>query len=1065
MFPLEIFPVGGLASSVVTTVWVGVLVVAFLNLRFGTTLSGLVVPGYLIPLFILKPASAVVILLEAIITYLITRFVAEKLLIRIGAGELFGRDRFFALILFSILVRIVSDYYLLPSISAQLSSVGFKYELTSQLHSFGLIIIALCANQFWNGGLKQGGTAMFLYLLFTYLIIVHILIPLTNFNISTLNYMYEDVASSVLASPKAYIILVSAAFIASRMNLLYGWDFNGILIPALLALQWYAPEKILFTFIEAYIVLIASTLLLKLSIFKNMNIEGSRQIIFFFTVSLIYKFCLSYLIIYLYPGNKITDFYGFGYLLSTLIAIKMYEKGIVIRFTKATVQTSFVAAVMANIFGYTLTLYSGSKILSENVVVSEQNLRSDESLRSFVEQQRIKIDLRANSESEQLGPRVLDSFRDAFEMIKQPVTDIDILLRNLRNLLQHVGYDVTLLNSRYLVFYEPVFTLGIGLYVIDIESESQLMISVPRAVEESRMGTIALPLFENLNAKYLALTTARHDRHIDGSDDVLLNSQSVFNLFHQVFYSSAILQIRRESSEVDSLKASKSNNKEEQQGTIFLKGAIPQGLSLNKLSDLIGDFAIHWENKSAQNRQRDLSRKGFSELYVNRANIVRMLTKIESSIVGSTSIESIEQDGSLLKLLLEESNYIAAKHSQHYITPTESEVLYFDEYILKPSLEILDEYGQSTYEEWIKQAKPILYQVNQSAQQLGYYVYVLKQHLSDERYLIIKETNTDYLTRRHWGTYVMRIKDASSYQLQVPSPLSEKHVIEAGFSLFSELKARALLLSGTDKFANTDESSHLTFERNKYSIFNLTNQSLIRHFQDEQPMVLQVRAGANLQESHVEVNQFELTDVINSGQINRKSLMEDLQNTSLFYEGVTILQGQLNDNAQNEFLHFVKNVDFAEIKIPFKLREGVKTTASDSYWSRVFRSIGIPVEVKELNKYIPTKAWRTIFQAKLSEIEQQFEYFKLTQDPATIFEYISKKSQYRFEAIIDKDSGKLFLVIFDNSHGDLLAVYNFYHISQLPVNNQHTLSDSRNIDGVLTDFILRGKWLLRAFND
>jgi len=31
----------------------------------------------------------------------------------------------------------------------------------------------------------------------------------------------------------------------------YGWDYNGILVPALLAVAWYEPTKLLGTFLEA----------------------------------------------------------------------------------------------------------------------------------------------------------------------------------------------------------------------------------------------------------------------------------------------------------------------------------------------------------------------------------------------------------------------------------------------------------------------------------------------------------------------------------------------------------------------------------------------------------------------------------------------------------------------------------------------------------------------------------------------------------------------------------------------------------------------------------------------
>ena len=98
LFPLTIFPEGGLAGSIITTVWVGVFVMCFFNLRFGWVLSGLVVPGYLVPLLIVKPFAAVVITIEAVFAYLIVYLFSQKL----APGRfpsLFGRDRFMGLIL------------------------------------------------------------------------------------------------------------------------------------------------------------------------------------------------------------------------------------------------------------------------------------------------------------------------------------------------------------------------------------------------------------------------------------------------------------------------------------------------------------------------------------------------------------------------------------------------------------------------------------------------------------------------------------------------------------------------------------------------------------------------------------------------------------------------------------------------------------------------------------------------------------------------------------------------------------------------------------------------------
>src|SRR3546814_6956941 len=52
---------------------------------------------------------------------------------------------------------------------------------------------------------------------------------------------------------------------------------------------------------------------------------------------------------------KTTDFYGFGYLLSTLIAIKAHDKDIFPRLARSTLQVSLMGAVLGNIVGFSLS--------------------------------------------------------------------------------------------------------------------------------------------------------------------------------------------------------------------------------------------------------------------------------------------------------------------------------------------------------------------------------------------------------------------------------------------------------------------------------------------------------------------------------------------------------------------------------------------------------------------------------------------------------------------------------------------------------------------------------------
>lgn len=354
MFPIDIFPQGALSSSVITTVWVGVMIACFLNLRFGMTLSGLVVPGYLVPIIMMKPLSATVIIVEGLIAYFVTCIVSEWLPKKMGMAEMFGRDRFFAIMLVSVLVRTVFDGWWLPELAQYLTSLGYHYDFDASLHSFGLVIVALVANQMWNGGFKTGIFSLFIYLLLTYLAVRWVLIPFTNFSIGNVAVMYEDIAVNILATPKAYFILLLTAFLASRLNLFYGWDFNGIIIPALIALQWYQPYKLVATFVESALILVVARLLLRAEYFSNKNMEGARLIMLFFTLALLYKWALGFGINWFLPSYKASDFFAFGYLLSTLIAVKMYQKEIVIRLTRTTLQTSVMAALLATVLGFVL---------------------------------------------------------------------------------------------------------------------------------------------------------------------------------------------------------------------------------------------------------------------------------------------------------------------------------------------------------------------------------------------------------------------------------------------------------------------------------------------------------------------------------------------------------------------------------------------------------------------------------------------------------------------------------------------------------------------------------------
>jgi hypothetical protein len=144
---LEIFPQSSLDNSILTSVLVGLVFVWFFQERFGWGLSGLVVPGYLASIFVIQPISGLVIVLEAVATYLLVVALSETVPRWWPYTTLFGRDRFFNILLVSVGVRLVLEG---GGIDANRALVGERPN--EDLHSMGLVVVPLAANSLWRYG-------------------------------------------------------------------------------------------------------------------------------------------------------------------------------------------------------------------------------------------------------------------------------------------------------------------------------------------------------------------------------------------------------------------------------------------------------------------------------------------------------------------------------------------------------------------------------------------------------------------------------------------------------------------------------------------------------------------------------------------------------------------------------------------------------------------------------------------------------------------------------------------------------------------------------------------------
>jgi hypothetical protein len=323
-------------------VLLGVLLSWALTEWFGWVFAGLVVPGYLGAVFLLNPRSAVIDCAEAVATYAVARALGEHLPRTGLTSRLFGRERFFLVVLVSIVIRLATEGWLLPRLAPH----------ATWAFSIGLVVVPLAANACWKTGLARGVIQNGLPVLLVYLLLRFLFVPYTNLSLAGFELATENIGASFLTSPKVYILLITGATLAAAANLRYGWDFNGILIPALLALVVLEPVKFCDTFLEVFILLGVTALVIRFSPLARANIEGPRRTVLYFCVDYVLRYLFAFVVGKRLPGSDVVDLMGFGYLLPTLLAVKISQKGHAALVLLPAAVVSLAAFVVGTLFGY-----------------------------------------------------------------------------------------------------------------------------------------------------------------------------------------------------------------------------------------------------------------------------------------------------------------------------------------------------------------------------------------------------------------------------------------------------------------------------------------------------------------------------------------------------------------------------------------------------------------------------------------------------------------------------------------------------------------------------------------
>lgn len=836
---LPVFPVGSLDSSVITTVWVGVLVASFFNLRLGWTFSGLVVPGYLVPLMIAKPWAAVVVLVEGLVTYLLVRMLSDGGARMRWWGAFFGRDRFFLILLVSVAVRLTFDGWALPRIGVWVvDDLGIAFDYRSNLHSFGLIVVALIANQLWKPGLARGAKHLAVILAATYGLIRFGLMEWTNFNIGGLEYMYEDLAASIVASPKSYIILLATAFIASRLNVRFGWEFNGILIPALMALQWYRPTKILTSFVEAFLVLLLAELVMRSPLLRHSNVEGARKTLLFFNLSYFYKMALAYGLLAFAPGVKITDFYGLGYLLPSLMALKMHDKGIALQMTRTILQTSLMATGLAVALGLLLTLAPAPWVLAEAAAQPSEATPMEvreAGLTDLVQEMRADL-YAAEADVPSTPPSWrLEAFREGVERLFGYARDGSAeSLAEGRRLLQQAGYRVSRSTSGYLLLtQEPGETTSGGVYLVAEGEGRRLVLEVPRPSAEWATVPVAGVLFERLGARALAVA---------GRDDEALRDPSTyFHMFHRAAGGGDVLQIRGLTAAIRraGFEAPGAGDDEPDDGPslLFVRRELPASLDLPSLERGVEELEVVWSNGPGTNVQRRTRWSGFAEIFLTRGDRRRLLAGGRVGGEARPTLHEPRIDGYLQEWLAQSKERIASRGSDAFVPPSLEDLLFFDVEVLTPAVHLVQrEYHDGHLS---PEGRALWSLASSAAAEVGYGLTWYRHMATGADFLILAEDPT---APRHWGTYVLRMGPAAPYVVQVPRPLYERDTFEFGSTLFERLRAAALLISGANPDANLDGSADVVKAGNLLTVFNLAHQVILREMGPAVAWVVQSRA-------------------------------------------------------------------------------------------------------------------------------------------------------------------------------------------------------------------------------
>ena len=772
----------GVAQTIHVSVLVGVLVLLFFTETFGWVFSGLVVPGYLASVLVVEPAAAGAILGEALVTFVLARFLSD-VLSKTGAwSPFFGRERFVLLIVVSVVVRQASEVWLLPAGLRWVDDhLGTTYHLSRSVASIGLVLVPLTANMFWKLDVRRGLVQVLVPTAITFGV-VSLLLAHTNLSFSSLELTYEDVALDFLASPKAYILLCTGAYLASRYNLLYGWDYSGILVPALLGLAVFSPLRLVTSAAETTILVIAVTALVRLPGLRTMNLEGPRKIALVFTASFALKYLLGFLPGAWLHGLKVTDLFGFGYLVPSLMAVKILQKQAFERVLAPSFAVAFATFVVGSGIGFAL-----DRVAPPPALAAERADRPPTPTTALL--------------GEPMGAMALAHVRARLDVagevpLARPWRErqrYDALWRAVAAWLRSGG-------TRDRAGIEPMAaSLGLALVPLErpvgerpawalVEAEERLgqqvgwdtavlipgapgpVIEVPRPWTEAPAAEAAAVLCSAIECRaVIASGVDTHEVRIPDGDAVQ-SEDAPLGIAHRRLRSAPVVQIRADA------------DRPRGQVTLHVAGEVPDDLGALWPSQL----QLSWSPPPGRDVVWDRGGR-VSALVAHPDDLWQLIADRSAPLDAEIAATPLEA-----WLTADDGGEAAAT----YTAPSQSELRFLEEVLARPLVSAspagLD--GAARLRLAHRLASLIGYDLHQLADGAGpgAPVWVLAEKPA---------------RRRGWGTLAGRIGRAAPIAVELPRPRREAGTLHLGAELWIGLDAKLLLVAGADGIAGADAAA------------------------------------------------------------------------------------------------------------------------------------------------------------------------------------------------------------------------------------------------------------------